>query len=102
MTDGRLTVRKKSKIYSRRSLTRRNLMEPLNRRGFLRMAGVASATWLTPVSQLLARTAETPASRAITPSRSSCSGCKAAPASETFDPHPGSASPAARRPLLPL
>ena len=35
-------------------------MEPLNRRGFLRTAGLAGAAWLTPVSHLLARAAEAP------------------------------------------
>ncbi len=64
-------------------------MEPLNRRGFLRSAGLsAAATWLTPIGHLLARDAERkkdgPATSVIVlwmdggPSQL-----------ETFDPHPG-------------
>lgn len=33
-------------------------MEPLTRRGYLRIAGLAGATWLTPIGQYLARAAE--------------------------------------------
>src|ERR1700730_16271339 len=35
-------------------------MEPLSRRHFMRLAGLAGATWLTPVGTLLARAAEGP------------------------------------------
>jgi hypothetical protein len=72
-------------------------MEPLShaglsRRTFLRVAGLAGASWLTPIGHLLARAAEAPA-------------CVRAPAKsiimlwlqggpsqlETFDPHPDTA-----------
>ena len=71
-------------------------MEPLNaltrtnRRGFLRFAGLAGATWLTPIGHLLAREAEGPA-------KSQAQSIillwmQGAPSQlETFDPHPGTA-----------
>jgi hypothetical protein len=68
-------------------------MEPLaqcpslDRRGFLRLAGVAGAAWLTPVGHLLAREAEkkrAPASSVIV------LWMQGGPSQlETFDPHPG-------------
>jgi hypothetical protein len=72
-------------------------MEPLNpfpgadRRGFLRLAGLAGATWLTPVGHLLARAAEA-SGRTHSPARSIILLWLAGGPSqlETFDPHPGS------------
>ena len=69
-------------------------MEPLthcsalDRRGFLRIAGLAGAAWLTPLGHLLAPRGRTETHGPA--SRSSCSGCRAGRAElETFDPHPG-------------
>jgi uncharacterized protein (DUF1501 family) len=62
-------------------------MEPLTRRGFLRLAGLAGATWLTPVSHLLARAAEGPGK----PQAQSIIllWLQGGPSQlETFDPHP--------------
>ena len=65
-------------------------MEPLNRRGFLRMAGVAGATWLTPVSQLLARAAEAPGKPRDHAQSIIMLWLQGGPSQlETFDPHPG-------------
>jgi hypothetical protein len=71
-------------------------MEPLNpfpatdRRGFLRLAGLAGASWLTPVGHLLARAAEAPG-KSRGPARSIILLWMAGGPSqlETFDPHPG-------------
>lgn len=64
-------------------------MEPLNRRGFLRMAGVAGATWLTPVSQLLARAAEAPGKPRDHAQSIIMLWLQGGPSQlETFDPHP--------------
>jgi uncharacterized protein (DUF1501 family) len=63
---------------------------PLDRRGFLRAAGLAGATWLTPVGHLLARAAEAPG-----PDRGRAQSIillwlQGGPSQlETFDPHPG-------------
>jgi uncharacterized protein (DUF1501 family) len=66
-------------------------MEPLNpsRRSFL-AAGLAGATWLTPVSHLLARAAEA-AGKGREPARSIILlWMQGGPSQlETFDPHPG-------------
>jgi uncharacterized protein (DUF1501 family) len=67
-------------------------MEPLsgpNRREFLGFAGLACATWLTPVSELLARAAEGGKTRK--PARSVILlWLDGGPSQlETFDPHPG-------------
>ncbi len=68
-------------------------MEPLNfrlgRRDFLRVAGFAGLSWLTPASHLLARAAEAGDKR--TPARSIIMLWMAGGPSqlETFDPHPG-------------
>jgi hypothetical protein len=71
-------------------------MEPLmpraltDRRGFLRLAGLAGVSWLTPVGHLLARAAE-----AAGPSREPARSIillwlQGGPSQlETFDPHPG-------------
>jgi uncharacterized protein (DUF1501 family) len=61
----------------------------LGRRSFLKLAGMAGVSWLTPVSQLLARAAERSGSRE--PARSVILLWLAGGPSqlETFDPHPG-------------
>ena len=65
----------------------------LDRRGFLKLAGLS---WLTPVGELLAQQAEQVAGR---PSRSSCSGWAAAPASSRpSTPTRATRSPAGPRP----
>jgi hypothetical protein len=63
---------------------------PLHRRGFLRLAGLAGATWLTPIGHLLARAAEAPGKRPA-PARSIILlWLQGGPSQlETFDPHPG-------------
>jgi hypothetical protein len=64
-------------------------MEPLNRRGFLRMAGVAGATWLTPVGALLARAAEAPGKPRDHAQSIIMLWLQGGPSQlETFDPHP--------------
>src|SRR5438270_652021 len=67
-------------------------MEPLSlpvRRDFLKLAGLAGLSWLTPVSQLLAVQAE----RTRQPAQSIILLWLAGGPSqlETFDPHPGAA-----------
>ena len=52
------------------------------------MAGLAGATWLTPVGQLLARAAEAPGKPRDQPSRSSCSGCRRAEPAGDLRPAP--------------
>src|SRR5262249_49422925 len=65
------------------------IVEPLNhsRRGFLRLAGLAGATWLTPIGHLLSRASEKsrePATSII------MLWLQGGPSQlETFDPHPG-------------
>jgi hypothetical protein len=73
-------------------------MEPLNppgllnRRGFLRLAGLAGATWLTPISHLLARAAEAPGKRGGPASSIILLWLQGGPSQlETFDPHAGTA-----------
>jgi uncharacterized protein (DUF1501 family) len=63
-----------------------------DRRSFLRLAGLAGAAWLTPVSHLLARAAEAPG-RARRPAQSIVVlWLQGGPSQlETFDPHPGTA-----------
>ncbi len=71
-------------------------MEPLSphpalhRRRFLRLAGLAGATWLTPIGHLLARAAEA-AGKPREPARSIILlWMQGGPSQlETFDPHPG-------------
>lgn len=64
-------------------------MEPLtlHRRSFLKLSGIAGASWLTPLGELLARRAE----QSRTPARSVILLWMAGGPSqlETFDPHPG-------------
>jgi len=64
-----------------------NLMHSPHRRGFLKMAGLAGLSWLTPVSHLLAQKAE----RTREPAQSLILLWMAGGPSqlETFDPHPG-------------
>src|SRR3954451_17277672 len=66
-------------------------MEPrtIDRRGFLRLSGLAGLGWLTPVGHLLAAQAE----RRREPARSIILVWLAGGPSqlETFDPHPGTA-----------
>jgi hypothetical protein len=63
----------------------------LHRRGFLRLAGLAGVSWLTPVGHLLARAAE--AKDARKPAQSIIMlWLQGGPSQlETFDPHPGTA-----------
>ena len=62
----------------------------LHRRGFLRLAGLAGVSWLTPVGHLLARAAEKDARK---PAQSIIMlWLQGGPSQlETFDPHPGDA-----------
>jgi hypothetical protein len=64
----------------------------INRRGFLRLAGLAGISWLTPVGHMLARAAEAP-SRPRRPAQSIIVlWMQGGPSQlETFDPHPGTA-----------
>src|SRR5262249_61493615 len=64
----------------------------LGRRDFLKLAGLAGVSWLTPVSQLLARAAEQAGNRE--PAQSIILLWLGGGPSqlETFDPHPGTAS----------
>ena len=65
-------------------------MESLNRRAFLRMAGLAGAGWLTPVSHLLARAAEAPGKPRDHAQSIIVLWLQGGPSQlETFDPHPG-------------
>ena len=64
-------------------------MEPLTRRGFLRVAGLAGATWLTPVGHLLARAAEAPGAPRDHAQSIIMLWMQGGPSQlETFDPHP--------------
>jgi Protein of unknown function (DUF1501) len=64
-------------------------MEPLNRRGFLRTATLAGATWMTPVGQWLARADMKPATRGKAKSVIMLWMQGGASQLETFDPHAG-------------
>ena len=65
------------------------LMEPLTRRGFLRVAGLAGATWLTPISHVLARAAEAPGTPRDHAQSIIMLWMQGGPSQlETFDPHP--------------
>jgi hypothetical protein len=71
-------------------------MEPLSRyphpdrRGFLRMAGLCGAAWMTPIAHLLARAAEEPAERRRPAQSIIMLWMQGGPSQlETFDPHPG-------------
>jgi hypothetical protein len=72
-------------------------MEPLSppaphRRGFLRLAGLAGASWLTPVGHWLARAAEKPGEHRGTAESIILLWLQGGPSQlETFDPHPGTA-----------
>src|SRR5579871_6335417 len=72
-------------------------MEPLSphaalHRRFLQLAGVAGASWLTPVGHLLARAAEAPAQRGQPAQSIILLWLQGGPSQlETFDPHPGKA-----------
>jgi uncharacterized protein (DUF1501 family) len=64
-------------------------MEPLNRRGFLQIAGLAGATWLTPISYMLARAAEQPGKSRELAQSIIVLWMQGGPSQlETFDPHP--------------
>jgi uncharacterized protein (DUF1501 family) len=63
---------------------------PLNRRGLLRWAGLAGATWLTLISHLLARASEGVGPRSRPASSIILLWLQGGPSQlETFDPHPG-------------
>lgn len=64
-------------------------MEPLNRRGFLRLTSLAGLGWMTPISQLLAQDSEKAPKGA--PAKSIIMlWMQGGPSQlETFDPHPG-------------
>ena len=71
-------------------------MEPLGthpgRRTFLKAAGLAGLSWLTPVSHLLARAAENQPDRRQPAQSIILLWMQGGPSQlETFDPHPGSA-----------
>ncbi len=64
-------------------------MGPLNRRGFLQIAGLAGVTWLTPVGHLLARAAEVPGKERGRAQSVILLWLQGGPSQlETFDPHP--------------
>src|SRR5713226_588018 len=63
-------------------------MEPLSRRGFLHLAGLAGVSWLTPVSHMLARAAEQPGKRELAQSIIVLWMQGGPSQLETFDPHP--------------
>ena len=68
-------------------------MEPLSRRQFVQAAGFAGATWLTPVSHLLARAADSKQSVRKPAQSIIVLWLQGGPSQlETFDPHPGSNS----------
>ena len=65
-------------------------MEPLTRRRFVGTATLAGATWLTPISQMLARAAEAKPARPATAQSVIILWMQGGPSQlETFDPHPG-------------
>ena len=71
-------------------------MEPLSRyphpdrRGFLRLAALCGAAWMTPIAHLLARAAEAPAERHRPAQSIIMLWLQGGPSQlETFDPHPG-------------
>src|SRR6516164_4614428 len=65
-------------------------MEPLNRRGFLRLGGLAGAAWLTPIGYMLARASETTGSKHEPAQSIIILWLQGGPSQlETFDPHPG-------------
>ena len=64
-------------------------MESLNRRGFLRLAGFAGVSWLTPVGHMLARAAEQPGQKHFAQSIIVLWMQGGPSQLETFDPHPG-------------
>jgi hypothetical protein len=68
-------------------------MEPLSRRRFMQTAGIAGASWLTPVSHLLARAADSGPSKRKPAQSIIMLWLQGGPSQlETFDPHPGYAS----------
>src|SRR5262245_31291195 len=78
--------------HPHRSRLDETLIYPSSRRGFLKLAGLAGVSWLTPVGHLLAAQAE----RERQPAQSIILIWLAGGPSqlETFDPHPGTASAA--------
>ena len=64
-------------------------MQPLNRRGFLRTAGLAGAAWLTPIAHVLHRAAEEPGKPRDHAQSIIMLWLQGGPSQlETFDPHP--------------
>jgi hypothetical protein len=62
---------------------------PLDRRGFLRLAGLTGVTWLTPIGHLLARAAEEPGNKRRPAQSIIMLWMQGGPSQlETFDPHP--------------
>src|SRR5262249_10846472 len=61
----------------------------LGRRGFLKLAGLAGLSWLTPLGHLLAREAEQPGNRDRPQSVIFLWMAGGPSQLETFDPHPG-------------
>lgn len=63
---------------------------PVHRRGFLRVAGLAGVTWLTPVAEYLARAAERRGKTSEPAQSVIILWLQGGPSQlETFDPHPG-------------
>jgi hypothetical protein len=63
---------------------------PLDRRGFLRLAGLAGVTWLTPIGHLLSRAAEGRGKTSEPAQSIIVLWMQGGPSQlETFDPHPG-------------
>jgi hypothetical protein len=63
---------------------------PLDRRGFLRLAGLAGVTWLTPVGHSLSRAAEARGKTSEPAQSIILLWMQGGPSQlETFDPHPG-------------
>jgi hypothetical protein len=63
---------------------------PLDRRGFLRLAGLAGVTWLTPIGHLLSRAVEAKGKTRDPAQSIIMLWLQGGPSQlETFDPHPG-------------
>lgn len=66
-----------------------------DRRGFLRLAGLCGAAWMTPIAHLLARAADAPAERRQPAQSIIMLWMQGGPSQlETFDPHPDTNSAA--------